>query len=428
MAGTENELLNLQIDSTKYKVLNSEQFYPAYNSTSTYAIGDIVSYKGKFYICISAISTAEAWTAAHWAETNPGTQIVTLTTGSGTLSDLQYAQVQSNSCIITSTWELTSAIQKPVYIRSHRDSFGKLIYRNIHLMTFTNTPGQLKQQYVYITKNKAFSIESETVANLPIANPTLAGTESNLNSLQVGNTKYALPFDSKQDILVSGTNIKTINNTSLLGSGDLAINKSSVGLGNVDNTSDADKPISTATQTALDSKQDILVSGTNIKTVNNTSILGSGNISVQPTLSSGSNIKTINSESILGSGDISVQPVLVGSGTGQNIKTINSNSILGDGNINLQVPLVGSGAGQNIKTINNSSILGTGNLSLQPTLVGSGTGQNIKTINNTSVLGSGNISVQPVLVSGTNIKTINNESLLGSGNININTNSMQEKT
>ena len=180
-----------------------------------------------------------------------------------------------------------------------------------------------------------------------------------------------MPFDSKQDILVSGTNIKTINNTSLLGSGDLAIDKASVGLGNVDNTSDVNKPISTATQTALDSKQGTLVSGTNIKTVNNTSILGSG--------------------------DISVQPVLVGSGTGQNIKTING-----------------------------SSILGTGNLSLQPTLVGSGTGQNIKTINNTSVLGSGNISVQPVLVSGTNIKTINNESLLGSGNIN--TSSMQEKT
>jgi hypothetical protein len=35
---------------------------------------------------------------------------------------------------------------------------------------------------------------------------------------------------------------------------DLAITKSDVGLGNVDNTSDANKPISTATQTALDGK------------------------------------------------------------------------------------------------------------------------------------------------------------------------------
>lgn len=56
------------------------------------------------------------------------------------------------------------------------------------------------------------------------------------------------------------------------------VTKSQVGLSNVDNTSDINKPISTATSTALNSKQDTLVSGTNIKTVNGTSILGSGNI------------------------------------------------------------------------------------------------------------------------------------------------------
>lgn len=56
--------------------------------------------------------------------------------------------------------------------------------------------------------------------------------------------------------------------------------KQSLGLGNVDNTSDLNKPISTATQTALNGKQATLVSGTNIKTINNESILGSGNISI----------------------------------------------------------------------------------------------------------------------------------------------------
>lgn len=38
---------------------------------------------------------------------------------------------------------------------------------------------------------------------------------------------------------------------------DLSLTKSDVGLGNVDNTSDASKPVSTATQTALDGKQDL---------------------------------------------------------------------------------------------------------------------------------------------------------------------------
>jgi hypothetical protein len=47
-----------------------------------------------------------------------------------------------------------------------------------------------------------------------------------------------------------------------------------------------------------------LVSGTNIRTVNSTSLLGSGDVAVQPTLVSGTNIKTVNGTSILGSGNI----------------------------------------------------------------------------------------------------------------------------
>lgn len=57
-----------------------------------------------------------------------------------------------------------------------------------------------------------------------------------------------------------------------------AVTKAQVGLSNVDNTSDANKPVSIATQTALDLKQDTLVSNTNIKTINGESILGAGNI------------------------------------------------------------------------------------------------------------------------------------------------------
>lgn len=117
----------------------------------------------------------------------------------------------------------------------------------------------------------------------------------------------------KQDSLVSGTNIKTINNESILGSGNLSV------------------------VTDISGKQDTLVSGTNIKTINNTSILGSGNLEVitdisgkQDTLVSGTNIKTINNASLLGSGNISVQETLV---SGTNIKTINNESIIGSGNI-----------------------------------------------------------------------------------------------
>lgn len=63
---------------------------------------------------------------------------------------------------------------------------------------------------------------------------------------------------------------------------------------------------STEIDTLLSGKQPNLVSGTNIKTVNSTSLLGSGNVAVQPTLVSGTNIKTINGATILGSGDLTV--------------------------------------------------------------------------------------------------------------------------
>jgi hypothetical protein len=62
--------------------------------------------------------------------------------------------------------------------------------------------------------------------------------------------------------------------------GSVTLVKGDVGLGNVDNTADSDKPISSATQSALNAKQATLVSGTNIKTINNESLLGSGNITV----------------------------------------------------------------------------------------------------------------------------------------------------
>lgn len=104
-------------------------------------------------------------------------------------------------------------------------------------------------------------------------------------------------WNGKQDTLVSGTNIKTIEGVSLLGSGNIDLSKSDVGLGNVDNTSDLNKPISTATQTALNSKQDTLVSATNIKTINGSSVLGSGNLTVSSSPLSGT-VVLINADEV----------------------------------------------------------------------------------------------------------------------------------
>lgn len=117
---------------------------------------------------------------------------------------------------------------------------------------------------------------------------------------------------------------------------------------------------------AIVNKQDLLVSGTNIKTINSTSLLGEGNVSVQPTLVSGTNIKTVNNTSLLGEGNITVQPTLI---SGTNIKTINGASLLGEGNVGVQATLV---SGTNIKTINSTSLLGSDNILIIEAYSGTG--------------------------------------------------------
>ena len=209
-----------------------------------------------------------------------------------------------------------------------------------------------------------------TLSDLQAAHPT--GNVGDLYMVGSNNNFILYVWDSNTN---AWTSIGSLSSPSAYDNAPLMDNIASAGISNLYARGDHVHPKDT-------SKQDVLVSGTNIKTINNTSLLGNGDISVQAVLVSGSNIKTINNNSVLGEGDITLQDVLV--------------------------------SGTNIKTINNISVLGSGDISVQEVLV---SGTNIKTINNTSVLGSGDISVQPLLVSGTNIKTINNQSLLGSSDI-----------
>jgi len=101
-------------------------------------------------------------------------------------------------------------------------------------------------------------------------------------------------IDNAADVLpivdTSATTTKKVTPTQL---------KTSLALNNVDNTSDANKPVSSATQTALDAKQATLVSGTNIKTVNNTSLLGSGNIAISSAVAWGGVTGTLSNQTDL---------------------------------------------------------------------------------------------------------------------------------
>ena len=86
---------------------------------------------------------------------------------------------------------------------------------------------------------------------------------SDLTITAGGSTKtFVLPNASGtiatlDDITGSVAGVTSVNTRT----GTVTLDKSDVGLGNVDNTSDADKPISTATQTALNGKIDSNISG-----------------------------------------------------------------------------------------------------------------------------------------------------------------------
>lgn len=263
---------------------------------------------------------------------------------------------------------------------------------------------------------------------------------------------------------VSVSGVSSVNTRT----GAVTLTSADVGLGNVDNTSDANKPVSTAQATAIGLKQNTLVSGTNIKTINGNTLLGSGDLTISGgagwtvagafssviNLSSSNTILppttvtgainftltgtpspfietyvrlTANGTNIPTFSGFTVWP---GSGVWDNVNGhLNHISFFSDNNVAYYAVTPDSAtafdpstkqdtlvSGTNIKTVNSTTLLGSGDLAVQSTLV---SGTSIKTVNSTSLLGSGDVAVQSTLVSGTNIKTINGSSILGSGDLTI---------
>lgn len=97
----------------------------------------------------------------------------------------------------------------------------------------------------------------------------------------VQNAVIHAALSDKQNTLVSGTNIKTINGEPILGSGDITISgDGSITIDSELSTSSTNPVQNAVITTAVNAKQNTLVSGTTIKTVNGNSILGSGDLEI----------------------------------------------------------------------------------------------------------------------------------------------------
>lgn len=261
-----------------------------------------------------------------------------------------------------------------------------------------------------------FNATSESISNLQIK---ADNNETNISNLT----------NSKQDKLVSGTNIKTINNVSLLGSGNISIPVITVdsAISSTSTNAVQNKVINTA----LDTKQDKLTASTSLfsfKDSNTTTAIKYGSTLVSSSLITSTqtegtgldvsfgNITSDSTKAVMGKTiytELSKKQDKLVSGT--SIKTINNTSILGSGNISIPIITVDSAITSGSTNAVQSGAVYTANQNLANTVNTYHTELNDKITDLYDKLNT----KQATLVSGTNIKTINGTSILGSGNITI---------
>ena len=238
---------------------------------------------------------------------NPESGVLS-TTGGGTADSVEWDNVLSKpEDIVNITERLASKLDTATY-NSEKSSFATKDELNskADASAITDMATQTwVQDQGYLTE-----VPSNYVTDSELTEG-LAGKQdkgdyalkSDLNTLatkeELATKANTSALSSKQDTLVSGTNIKTINGDSILGSGNLVIQSGTSNWDDIQgkpqfavvatsgNYNDlTNKPTipdvsDLATKQEIAGKQDTLVSGTNIKTINGNSVLGAGDITIQ---------------------------------------------------------------------------------------------------------------------------------------------------
>ena len=174
-------------------------------------------------------------------------------------------------------------------------------------------------------------------------------------------------ISGKQDVLVSGENIKTINGVSILGEGDIPIE------GGGESYDD------TELRNLISEKQDALVSGQNIKTINGSSLLGSGNI-------------VIASEGGVSYDDTELRNLISNKVDKVEGKALSTNDFTDADKTKLD-------SLENYDDTNVVSLI----RDKQDKLI---SGTNVKTINGTSILGEGNIEIEAGVYDDTELRNM----------------------
>lgn len=124
---------------------------------------------------------------------------------------------------------------------------------DVGLGNVDNTSDAAKNSAVAVITNKDLTSATNT---FPTFNQSTTGNAATATKLATARTINGVSFDGTANITVADSTkvptTRTVNGLAL--SANITLAKGDIGLGNVDNTSDANKPISSATQTALNAK------------------------------------------------------------------------------------------------------------------------------------------------------------------------------
>ena len=333
----------------------------------------------------------------------------------------------------------------PVYERDDVYRFCQQVIYTIDNLT-TKTNNDFNDVY-----GKIAELEDE------IAQSGIIGVNMNGTNVPIVNDVAQLgtvitDVSNKQDTLVSGTNIKTINNNSLLGSGNINI---SGGGGSIDNIKMNGSLVTVDSGTAdlgtvitdISGKQDTLVSGTNIKTINSNDLLGSGNIAINSgnvrifhgvsTTTGSTQIKVVTCPEFTNSDLVEGTLLFVYFSNGASYNGASKLNVNSTGAIDVYkygttlsnryvwyagevVPFMYyDGAWMMVDAgIATTSYYGVTKLNTSTSSTATDMAATPSAVKSAYDLANGK---QDALVSGTNIKTINSQSILGSGDLNLGT-------
>lgn len=119
-------------------------FAPAYSSSATYAVGDYVLYEGGLYECNTAITTAEAWTAAHWTAKKIAPEVADLKAQMDTLIPIDLAEgvtVTNGQYINYSTGETGSSTNAFRTGFIDISAYSKIVYSRYYATSTTSQWG-----------------------------------------------------------------------------------------------------------------------------------------------------------------------------------------------------------------------------------------------------------------------------------------------